>query len=277
MEEKFQKAAKHIKKADVIIINTGAGMGVDSGLPDFRGKEGFWRAYPLYKKLGINFMEAANPAHFSKDPEFGWGFYGHRVNLYRETDPHRGYNIIKEWTNELGLDYFVATSNVDGHFQKAGYPEEKVFEVHGSIHHLQCTVPCSPDIWENNYEFQIDKETMRSKNVPTCSRCDKAARPNILMFGDFAWISSRTDKQEARFKDFLDNKGNNKFVIIEIGAGTAVPTIRHLSERIARGYNATLVRINPREYHVASPHISIACGGLEAIEGIDKFLKQESK
>jgi len=202
MEEKFEKVAEKIKNAQAIIINTGAGMGVDSGLPDFRGKEGFWRAYPLYKNLGINFIEAANPTHFSRDPSFGWGFYGHRVNLYRETEPHRGYHILKKWTEEIELDYFVATSNVDGHFQKAGYPEEKIVEVHGSILYLQCTIPCSDDIWENDEVFEIDEETMRAKNLPACPYCGASARHNGLMFGDFSWISNRLTSRKKILKIF---------------------------------------------------------------------------
>ncbi len=62
-------------------------MGVDSGLPDFRGAEGFWRAYPVMAKLGLSFEEMANPAWFQTDPHLAWAFYGHRLNLYRRTQP----------------------------------------------------------------------------------------------------------------------------------------------------------------------------------------------
>jgi NAD-dependent SIR2 family protein deacetylase len=49
--ELVEKAAKAIKSAEALVIGAGAGMGVDSGLPDFRGDQGFWRAYPPYEKL----------------------------------------------------------------------------------------------------------------------------------------------------------------------------------------------------------------------------------
>ena len=118
-------------------------MGVDSGLPDFRGDRGFWNAYPMYERLGLSFVEAANPDHFERDPAFGWGFYGHRTNLYRETSPMPAFRSCREWIDRFGLDWFVVTSNVDGQFQKAGFAEENILEVHGSIHHLQCIRPCS--------------------------------------------------------------------------------------------------------------------------------------
>ena len=56
-----------------------------------------------------------------------WGFYGHRLNLYRNTNPHKGFEILLNYAQKYKKDYFVVTSNVDGHFQKAGYPENKVY------------------------------------------------------------------------------------------------------------------------------------------------------
>ena len=92
--ESYQKAADAVRNAAALVITAGAGMGVDSGLPDFRGDRGFWNAYPMYERLGLSFVQAANPAHFEGDPAFGWGFYGHRTNLYRETVPHAGFALL---------------------------------------------------------------------------------------------------------------------------------------------------------------------------------------
>ncbi|MEG3071678.1 MAG: Sir2 family NAD-dependent protein deacetylase [Candidatus Syntrophopropionicum ammoniitolerans] len=133
LQKKYNEAARVIKNARILVVTAGAGMGVDSGLPDFRGDKGFWKAYPMYQRLGVSFIEAANPLHFAMDPEFGWGFYGHRANLYRDTDPHEGFHIILDWLARYNLGYFVATSNVDGHFQRAGFAPDKVYEVHGSF------------------------------------------------------------------------------------------------------------------------------------------------
>ena len=117
------ETARIITEAEVFVITAGAGMGVDSGLPDFRGDQGFWQAYPPYARLGFSFMDCANPEHFQRDPAFGWGFYGHRTNLYRSTVPHEGFHIIRRWIERNSADYFVVTSNVDGQFQKAGYDD----------------------------------------------------------------------------------------------------------------------------------------------------------
>ena len=271
-EESCRRAAWAVRNAGALVITAGAGMGVDSGLPDFRGERGFWRAYPMYERLGISFAGAANPEHFERDPAFGWGFYGHRTNLYRETVPHAGFAILLSWIERFRLDHFVVTSNVDGQFQKAGFNGERVLEVHGSIHHLQCTVPCSLNIWDNGEVIPVDAATMRARAIPRCIRCKAVARPNILMFGDYGWVSARTDRQEWRFEEFLQTVENAPLVVIETGAGTAIPTIRTLSERLGRRPNATVIRINPREPHVPAPHLSLACGALEGLSGIDRCL-----
>ena len=182
-------------------------MGVDSGLPDFRGPEGFWRAYPAYRKLGVRFEEMANPRWFDRDPQFAWGFYGHRLQLYRDTVPHAGFKRCLELAN--GRPTWVFTSNVDGQFQRAGFPADRVVEVHGSIHHLQCCRPCHFDIWSANkvkVEIETERFTMTS-SLPQCPRCNGVARPNILMFGDGAFVDDRTDAQAHCTPEAMSRRG----------------------------------------------------------------------
>src|SRR4051812_10785365 len=117
----LDRAALAIADADAILIGAGAGMGVDSGLPDFRGDQGFWRAYPPYQRLGLNFVSLANPRWFADDPALAWGFYGHRMELYRSTAPHKGFSLLRGWASRMRQGGFVFTSNVDGHFERTGF------------------------------------------------------------------------------------------------------------------------------------------------------------
>ena len=162
LNNKIERAAKAIKDAKTIIITAGAGIGVDSGLPDFRGPEGLWKAYPPLKKLGLTLPEMSTPRWFIEDPHFAWGFFGHRLQLYRSTKPHKGFQILKSWADSKSNGYFVFTSNVDGHFQKAGFPEERVVECHGSINHMQC-VDGSGDIWPCTEEVEVDEKTLNAR------------------------------------------------------------------------------------------------------------------
>jgi NAD-dependent SIR2 family protein deacetylase len=218
-------------------------------------------------------VECANPEHFTRDPAFGWGFYGHRTNLYRSTIPHEGFHIIKRWIERISADYFVITSNVDGQFQKAGYDDSRIEEVHGSIHWLQCRTPCSSNIWFNDEIIPVDESTMRARHIPRCPACGEVSRPNILMFGDWSWLPERTRIQELCFDNFLLNNSDRRVAVIEMGAGSAIPTIRATSERI--GWNlkkASVIRINPREPDIKAPHISIPCEALKGLRKIDELL-----
>src|SRR5574340_522260 len=87
------------------------------------------------------------------------------------TRPHAGFGLLLRWIRELGVEAWVVTSNVDGQFQRAGFPPDRVLEVHGSIHHLQGLSPCSGAIWENREEVPVDPETMRARRIPRCRRC----------------------------------------------------------------------------------------------------------
>jgi NAD-dependent SIR2 family protein deacetylase len=264
------RVARALRAARSLVVTAGAGMGVDSGLPDFRGDQGFWRAYPPYERLGLTFVEAANPEHFERDPAFGWGFYGHRLQLYRDTVPHAGFGLLLGWIERLGLEAFAVTSNVDGQLQKAGFDPERVLEIHGSIHHLQCSGDCT-DIWDNDEQVPVDQATMRAGRVPRCPRCRGVARPNILMFGDMGWLPDRTQAQRRRFQAF-EARAPDPMVIVEMGAGTAIPSIRFASESLGRRPGAVVVRINPREPRIDAPHLSLPVGALEGLRAIDAAL-----
>jgi len=269
----LDRAAEAIAEAEALLITAGAGIGVDSGLPDFRGDEGFWRAYPPLKKLGIGFMDMANPIWFKRDPERAWGFYGHRLELYRSTEPHDGFRIMHGWGDRLPHGCFVFTSNVDGQFQKAGFDRERILECHGSIHHLQCLNHCGEITPAGGAEVEVDPETFRAvPPLPACPSCGAPARPNVLMFGDWGWLPGRTEAQERRFGAWASNLDGARLVVVEVGAGTAVPTVRMTSEQLARRPGATLIRINVRESQVPDSHIGLPLGGLEAIREIDQRL-----
>lgn len=202
----IERAAELIDQADALLVAAGAGMGVDSGLPDFRGVEGFWRAYPALGRRGLQFYEVASPRTFGSDPALAWGFYGHRLDLYRRTAPHAGFHVLRRWGERMLHGYGVFTSNVDGHFQRAGFDAAAVTEFHGSIHHLQCTRSCGSGIWSADaFAPTVDLKACRLAGpAPRCPRCGAIVRPNILMFGDFGWIDSRSAAQEAALRRWLE-------------------------------------------------------------------------
>lgn len=267
-DEALHDAAETIRTADALLIGAGAGMGVDSGLPDFRGDAGFWKAYPPFR--GKQFHKISTPHWFETDPPMAWGFFGHRLNLYRNAAPHAGYAILRRWMETRPQPGFVFTSNVDGHFERAGFAPERIVECHGSIHHLQCTQPCRGEIWPtDNITIDVDPETIRARSeLPRCPHCSALARPNILMFNDWGWRSTRSQEQFDRYLLWAERMDGQHVVAIELGAGLAIPTVRIECE----GRGTRLIRINPREAETHPPGISLPLGALEALQRIDALL-----
>jgi NAD-dependent SIR2 family protein deacetylase len=268
-EQDIGRAAGAIREAGALLITAGAGMGVDSGLPDFRGTQGFWKAYPAIARLGLRFEEMAQPDWFQRSPELAWAFYGHRLNLYRATVPHAGFRQLLAGGMRKPHGYFVFTSNVDGHFQKAGFAPERIVECHGSVHHFQCSRPCGGDIWDAPDEtVSIDEAAFLARPpLPVCPHCGALARPNVLMFDDASWNPGRAEAQEARLESWLRGleQAHASVAVMEIGAGTAIATVRYRSERIARRLDATLIRINPRQADVPDGGVRLP---LNAAKGI---------
>ncbi|GAB2886335.1 hypothetical protein GCM10027046_13340 [Uliginosibacterium flavum] len=263
----IKQAVSWLREADGLVITAGAGMGVDSGLPDFRGSEGFWQAYPALKQAGVDFRQIANPDAFRSKPLRAWGFYGHRLKLYRETVPHRGFAILQALSAGMPHGHFVFTSNVDGQFQKAGFSQQQIVECHGSIHFLQCMSGCEQDVWSaDRFKPVVDEAHCALSNaMPVCPYCGVTARPNILMFNDWNWVSQRTQFQGLRLNAWRQQL--ERPVVIELGAGTAIPSVRVEGEL----FGAPLIRINPREAEVKDVRaVSIPLGALAGLELIEQ-------
>jgi len=141
-----------------------------------------------------------------------------------------------------------------------------VCEVHGSLLHLQCSGPCGSAIWPANFAVEVDAaRCLLTSPLPRCPACGSVARPNVLMFGDAHWLAWRTEIQWARLQEWL--AGVRRPVAVEIGAGTAIPTVRHFCESHA----AALIRINPRDARVRGPHaLGLAATGLQALTALER-------
>ena len=266
LDQRLEQAATWVRDAKRFVITAGAGMGADSGLPTFRGAEGFWKAYPAFRQLGLEWRALARPKWFEEDPELAWGFYGHRVQTYRETAPHQGYHILKSWCQSRPS--FVFTTNVDAAFQEAGWGEEQINEVHGSLSWLQCTALCHRETWSaEGHDFHIDATSCRARSpLPMCPKCNRVARPNVVLFGDHTFTKQRTTAQRRRYESWLTKDPG--LVVIEVGAGVDIPTARRHSRHLQVKYKANVIRINPENPEGASGMISLQMGARDALSAI---------
>jgi NAD-dependent deacetylase len=157
----FDLVAKQIKEAKKIVFVTGAGISQESGIPTFRGKDGYWKKYDP--------MQLATIDAFYQNPKLVWEWYEERRKNIFAAQPNKGHLAIAELAAHK--DVIVLTQNIDGLHQKAG--SKKVFELHGSIIRIKCTV-C-------NYTGDI---TTSFDFLPPKCKCGNMLRPDVVWFGE---------------------------------------------------------------------------------------------
>jgi NAD-dependent deacetylase len=157
----FDSVARKIKEAKKIVFVTGAGISQESGIPTFRGKDGYWRKYDPIQLATID--------AFYENPKLVWEWYEERRKNILGAQPNKGHIAISELAKYK--DVIVLTQNIDGLHQRAG--SKKVFELHGSIIRIKCTV-C---------DFKGDIITNFDSLPPKC-RCGNMLRPDVVWFGE---------------------------------------------------------------------------------------------
>ena len=157
----LDKLTKWIKESNYTVILTGAGMSTESGIPDFRSKDGLWRK--------LDPMKLASPKTLKDDYNTFYEFYKARSDKLKGVKPHQGYDILAKWERQ-GLIDSVITQNVDDFHLLAG--NKNVYRLHGSINEYGCSV-CGARADKKNF---IDKEP--------CSECGGNLRPNIVLFSE---------------------------------------------------------------------------------------------
>lgn len=158
---KIDKLVKWLRGSKYTVVLTGAGMSTESGIPDFRSKDGLWRKMDPMKLASISTLR-------SNYDDF-YEFYKMRWQKLSSCKPHKGYDILAKWESE-GLINGVVTQNVDDFHLMAG--NEKVYRLHGSLNEFRCSL-C------NN---QVDRKDFMEKTP--CNKCGGSLRPGIVLFGE---------------------------------------------------------------------------------------------
>lgn len=271
--ENFATIKQWLEEADCIVINTGAGMGVDSGLADYRGNGGQWGQ--VESTTGESVFDVVTPHYLLEHPEYAWKMFLTRLKEYEATTPHEGFQILLKWIKRYNLDYFALTSNIDGHLQKAGFEADRVRELHGTLAYFQSTRPDLYDkIWLNERSGEELLADLEKGIFPTCPHSHVLARPNVYMFRDATYLPTHSKEQDARFQVFLERNKGKKMIVFEIGSGPHVQTVRMKTRMLKNDFGAKIVRINPKDFKVDEPHIGIAKGALKALQEIEMYLSE---
>lgn len=232
-KENINKFKEYINECDALLIVAGAGMGIDSGLPDYRGPSGLWNTWHPAKEYNMTYEQLSRHEQFESNPELAWGFQAYLTRLYHDLEPHGGYKKLFNIANtNFNGNYFVLTSNVDSQFLKTGFKEERLYEVHGTKRLWQCmdkkcnkrNPPWTFNI--NQLPIMDEKTLLASRPFPKCKYCGGMARPNVSFFGDYNFSETVTHNQSKRFLNWIESNENSKLLIVEIGCGISEHSIR---------------------------------------------------
>jgi len=157
----FDTVAQKLKDSRKIVFVTGAGISQESGIPTFRGKDGYWRKYDPMKLASID--------AFYDDPKLVWEWYEDRRKNILDVKPNEGHFAISQM--EEFKDVVILTQNIDGLHQRSG--STNVLELHGSIIRIKCTVCDFTDNITENFE-----------SLPPKCKCGGMLRPDVVWFGE---------------------------------------------------------------------------------------------
>ncbi|CAF1318582.1 unnamed protein product [Adineta ricciae] len=280
-QKPIDRAAECVRKADVLLIAAGAGMGVDAGIPDYYG--GIQRAHPRLADIGLNIYDLSNHTLFAQNPALAWGHWVTRQREYMNIRPHVGYQMLYNWAQCRKRTVRVITTNLDRHFLCSGFAPDDVFEMHGSMYDAQCMYNCGANPWP------LDTTNMPSVNLntmqllgspPLCIKCGGSARICTALAVDGHWNTSNVEVARTRHETFFREMSTDRtLTVLEIGCGTVMAKVRVEATRIVaehrmRGGQAIHIRINLHQAHIDEheDNISLPFSALDALRTINKLL-----
>ena len=166
MKNQYEELKKMINDAHSIVVFTGAGISVPSGLPDFRSADGI---YNQKTKIKASPEEIISHSFFMSNTEDFYDFYKEKM-CYPKAQPNAAHKYFAD-LEKKGKNVIVVTQNIDGLHQKAG--SKYVYELHGTIHQNFC-MKCGR-------LFGLDY-VMNSKGVPHCDKCGGIVKPNVVLY-----------------------------------------------------------------------------------------------
>ena len=113
-----------------VLVLTGAGVSAESGIPTFRGKDGYWR--------NLDPTKLATPEAFARDPQLVWDWYRERRQRIRNARPNAAHEAIAKLAKHAD-EFLLVTQNVDDLHARAGVAAEKMVQIHGDIFVTRCS------------------------------------------------------------------------------------------------------------------------------------------
>jgi len=231
--------AESIRSTDgLLLVVTGAGISLASGIPTFRGtdKDAVWKR---------DVTELGTCRYFEEEPAGSWSWYLSRFDKVLGAKPNPGHTALVEleqWVKGQGREFLLVTQNIDGLHRDAG--SQELVEVHGSAQRVRCSARgCVNGAPKGSLpRSSVDLSAFRAKpiddNVPKCPVCGELLRQHVLWFDEF--YNEHADYQWERV---LSASSRSKLVLF-VGTSFAVG-VTELVTSAARQRHVPIFSIDP--------------------------------
>ncbi len=218
-----------------VCVLTGAGISAESGIPTFRGEEGYW----VVGAREYRPQEMATRAAFTQMPREVWRWYLYRRHVCRAADPNPGHFALATLEQALGDRFSLVTQNVDGLHLRAGNTLERTHQVHGNIDFMRAAKGGETELYLMDPSLVLEKHVPMSDEMWAQLTCPdgQRARPHILWFDEYyseVLYRSTTAMTAAATCDLL----------LVIGTSGAASLPMHATAEAARA-GAAIVNIDP--------------------------------
>jgi NAD-dependent deacetylase len=222
----------------LILWLTGAGISAESGIPTFRGKEGYWRV----GSRNYQPEEMATWASFQEMPEEVWAWYLYRRGVCRGAEPNAAHRALAAAERRGGERFLLVTQNVDGLHLRAGNTLDRTYQIHGNIDFMRCSREClpAPVPMPEGVDVAWDKGrpiTERELQALKCPSCGALARPHVL------WFDESYDEANFRFESAIDAAQSASLLLV-VGTTGATSLPMHIGT-IAAQRGIPMIVINP--------------------------------
>jgi NAD-dependent deacetylase len=221
-----------------VAVLTGAGISAESGIPTFRGPEGYWTVGSKEYRP----EEMATWAMFTVDPWEVWSWYLYRRTVCRKAEPNQGHLGVARLEAFLGDRFRLITQNVDGLHLRAGNSESRIFQIHGNLHFMRCARTCTADLLPlpPSIGDKVKNQPLspKEKEALTCPRCGGRTRPHVLWFDEFYDEHHYRADSSVRWASRSD-------LLLVIGTAGATTLPMQIGTLVSQNPGAVLIDVNP--------------------------------
>ncbi|MFT7620931.1 MAG: NAD-dependent deacetylase [Myxococcota bacterium] len=233
-------AAPRDNRPGRIVALTGAGISAESGIPTFRGEEGFW----IVGSREYRPQEMATNAMFQERPDAVWPWYLYRRSICRAAQPNPAHQALVTLERALPDRFLLVTQNVDGLHLRAGNSLERTYQIHGNVDYMRCAAECDPgahfllpvpdglDPWDKDRAI-----TQAEWDVLVCPKCGGRTRPHVL------WFDEYYTEELYRYESSIRAASDAALLLI-VGTAGATNLPNQMVQLAARS-GAVVVDINP--------------------------------